>query len=109
MKHTHTEDKQLAHSQGQNRPIQGLCASWKRVPLPLERRSTALHSTHAWQLETVWISAASHLLVQCATRLTVSEAMQCFPNGTVEKHPPANAEDAGSIPGPGRFHMPQGT
>jgi len=30
-----------------------------------------------------------------------------FPSGTVEKNPPANAGDTGSIPGPGRFHMPQ--
>ena len=25
--------------------------------------------------------------------------------GTVDKNPPANVEDTGSIPGPGRFHM----
>ena len=29
-----------------------------------------------------------------------------LPSGPVVKDPPANAEDAGSIPGPGRFHMP---
>ena len=28
-----------------------------------------------------------------------------FPGGAVDKNPPANAEDMGSIPGPGRFHM----
>ena len=27
-----------------------------------------------------------------------------FPSGTVDKNPPANAGDMGSIPGPGRFH-----
>ena len=31
-----------------------------------------------------------------------------FPGGPVVKNPPASAEDMGSIPGPGRFHMPQG-
>ena len=31
-----------------------------------------------------------------------------FPGGAVVKNPPANAGDMGSIPGPGRSHMPQG-
>ena len=30
-----------------------------------------------------------------------------FPGGTVVKNLPANAGDTGSIPGPGRSHMPQ--
>ena len=30
-----------------------------------------------------------------------------FPGGAVDKNPPANAEDTGSSPGPGRPHMPQ--
>ena len=30
-----------------------------------------------------------------------------FPGGAVVKNPPASAGDTGSIPGPGRFHMPQ--
>ena len=30
-----------------------------------------------------------------------------FPGGTVVKNPPANAGDTGSIPGLGRFHVPQ--
>ena len=29
-----------------------------------------------------------------------------FPGGTMVKNPPANAEDPGSSPGPGRSHMP---
>ena len=29
-----------------------------------------------------------------------------FPGGAVVKNLPANAGDTGSIPGPGRFHMP---
>ena len=29
-----------------------------------------------------------------------------FPGGAVVKNPPANAGDTGSIPGPGRSHMP---
>ena len=31
-----------------------------------------------------------------------------FPGGPVVKNLSANAEDTGSIPGPGRFYMPQG-
>ena len=30
-----------------------------------------------------------------------------FPGGPVVKNPLASAGDTGSIPGPGRFHMPQ--
>ena len=33
--------------------------------------------------------------------------MAAFPGGTVVKNPPANAGDMGSIPGPGRSHMPR--
>ena len=29
-----------------------------------------------------------------------------FPGGTVDRNPPANAGDMGSIPGPGRLHTP---
>ena len=32
-----------------------------------------------------------------------------FPGGPVVKNPPANEGDTGSIPGPGRSHMLQGT
>ena len=30
-----------------------------------------------------------------------------FPSGSVVKNPPASAEDIGSIPDPGRSHMPR--
>ena len=30
-----------------------------------------------------------------------------FPGGAVVKNPPVNSGDVGSIPGPGRSHMPQ--
>ena len=33
--------------------------------------------------------------------------MKDFPGDGVDKNPPANAEDMGSSPGPGRFHMLQ--
>ena len=31
-----------------------------------------------------------------------------FPGGAVDKNPPASAGDTGSIPGPGRSHLPWG-
>ena len=40
-----------------------------------------------------------------STRL-VNNHREDFPGGPVVKNPPANAEDAGFIPGPGRFHTP---
>ena len=33
--------------------------------------------------------------------------MRGFPGGAVVKNPPANAGNMGSIPGPGRSHMPR--
>ena len=33
---------------------------------------------------------------------------QGFPGSSAVKNPPAKAGDTGSIPGPGRSHMPQG-
>ena len=38
---------------------------------------------------------------------SVQPAMEGFPGGSGVKNPPANAGDMGSIPGPGRSHMPQ--
>ena len=35
-------------------------------------------------------------------------ANKVFPDGPVVKNPPYNAGDTGSIPGPGRTHMPWG-
>ena len=32
--------------------------------------------------------------------------LRVFPGGAVVENPPANAGDTGSIPGPGRSHMP---
>ena len=34
-------------------------------------------------------------------------AVRDFPGGTVVKNPPTNAGDTGSVPGPGRSHMPR--
>ena len=38
----------------------------------------------------------------------INNAFRDFPGGPVVKSKPANAGDTGSIPGPGRFHMPWG-
>ena len=39
--------------------------------------------------------------------LKVYERLRGFPGGTVAKNLPASVGDSGSIPGPGRSHMPQ--
>ena len=36
----------------------------------------------------------------------VKKQLKDFRGGTVDKTPPANVRDIGSIPGLGRFHMP---
>ena len=38
----------------------------------------------------------------------VEESTKDFPGGPVVKNSPAKAGDMGSIPGPGRSHMPRG-
>ena len=46
----------------------------------------------------------------CMTELFFSQienTQKDFPGGTVVKNPPANTGDTGSIPGPGRSHMPR--
>ena len=40
-------------------------------------------------------------------KLFFKKLMVGFPDGAVVKNPPANAEDIGPIPGPGRSHMPR--
>ena len=39
-------------------------------------------------------------------RMITNKHRSEFPGGTVDKNLPVNAGDMGSIPGPGRFHMP---
>ena len=36
----------------------------------------------------------------------IFKTMLNFPGGTVDRNLPADAEDMGSIPGPGRFYLP---
>ena len=43
----------------------------------------------------------------CILLIIVKMASGDFLGGPVDKKPPANAEDMGSIPGQGRFHMPE--
>ena len=38
---------------------------------------------------------------------TINIYQMDFPGGAVDKHPPANSGDTGSMPGPGRSHRPQ--
>ena len=45
----------------------------------------------------------THFLVN---RHTYPRPGEGFPGGLVVRNPPANSGDAGSIPGPGRSHMP---
>jgi len=42
-------------------------------------------------------------------KLLKKEICKDFPSGLVVKNPSSKAGDTGSIPGPGRFHMPQGS
>ena len=51
---------------------------------------------------------AEILLTQTSTFYVFSEiAFQDFPGDAVDRNPPADTGDGGSISGPGRSHMPQ--
>ena len=41
------------------------------------------------------------------TKIVIQEINKGFPGGAVVENPPAKAGDTGSIPGPGRSHMPR--
>ena len=41
--------------------------------------------------------------------MDLRKALTDFFGGTVDKNPPTNAGDMGSIPAPGRSHMPRAT
>ena len=56
------------------------------------------HSSFLWAQMTVTTSPSAN---------NITMWTEDFPGGTVDKNLPANAGDMGSIPGPGRFHMPR--
>ena len=76
---------------------------WKGVQLKasgkwkIKPRDSTIHSQE--KLKTIFFKKEE----------TISENRmeRGFPGGTVVKNPPANAGDTGSIPGPGRSHMPK--
>ena len=43
----------------------------------------------------------------CYNKITTYNTNLDFPGGAVDRNPPANAGDTGSIPGLGRFPMPR--
>ena len=57
----------------------------------------------------VLIDRNKHFLNQLFTVICFFKKifLEGFPGGAVVKHPPANAGDMGSSPGPGRSHMPR--
>ena len=51
--------------------------------------------------------AVTVLTIKLGEKVCQKPVSQGFPDGAVVKNPPANAGDTGSIPGPGRYRMPQ--
>ena len=48
----------------------------------------------------------SKTLLDVRTQDRKKEQLSGYPGGTMVKNPPADAEDTGLSPGPGRYHMP---
>ena len=82
---------------------------WPPASLPSSGASTLIYCNNK---DSMTISAGlSHFLKvgSCLSShrvLIKNIIVRDFPGGAVDKNPPANAEDTGSIPGPGRSHMP---
>ena len=56
--------------------------------------------------KTVFLEFIFNVLFLSSRRMTIKKTqLRDFPGGTTVKNLPANAEDTGSIPGPGRSHM----
>ena len=53
-----------------------------------------------------WTSKPVVILLSHDIEYIIRNVDQDFPGGAVVKNLPANAGDMGSIPGPGRSHMP---
>ena len=45
--------------------------------------------------------------ILCQSINTIKNKTSGFPGGAVVKNPPVNAGDTGSVPGPGRSHVPR--
>ena len=60
---------------------------------------------HDWSNLAAAAAAAEYMYV--TKSLNQKYIVEGFPGSIVEKNLPANAGDTGSIPGPGRFHMPR--
>ena len=54
------------------------------------------------------VNIGTHILSVFILQPQLNRRIQDFPGGPVVKNPPAKAGDMGSIPGPGRLHMPRG-
>ena len=69
-------------------------------------RSKVMFKAHIWNLRKL---LPSYFLLSSSQKqkLLIKVLVRGFPGGTVVKNPPANAGDTGSIPGPGRSHMPR--
>ena len=90
---------------------------------PLEKGMATYSSILSWRipwteepggLQSVWLQRVSHDWATFTKEVNketdfVKREVRGFPDGSVVKNPPANAGDIGSIPCPGRSHMPQGT
>ena len=58
-------------------------------------------------LQCILFALSEHIQFYFKSNLKKSKIGTSLLVGTVDKNPPANARDIGSIPGPGGFHVPQ--
>lgn len=86
---------------------------WRREPSPQQPPHLRMFLHSPWRRDpssTCWVLLFTLicLILTIALRCK-TESTQMFPGGTMDKIPPSNAGETGSLPGLGRFHVPRGT
>ena len=119
-KQTHREDK-LVVTSGEREggrgkigvgeeEVQTIAYKINKLQGSIVQHSTIFCSNYKWSIiyknfESLCCTPKTNIVINYAS--IKNYANRDFPGGTVVKNPPVSAWDAGSIPGPGRSHMPQ--
>ena len=83
----------------------GRRAGW---PHPLQTEKEPREEPGAtWRKKSGRLGVEHQFGAKAPACLSIRQRCGDFPGGAVVKNPPANAGDTGSIPGPGRPHMPR--
>ena len=81
---------------------------WEKTGLPMQETQEMWAQSPGWEDPLDKVNRVNFLISLCIWRLYLNYTVG-LPGGPGVKNPLANVGDMGSIPGPGRHHMPQGS